>query len=536
MVGLLTSAAVAQQQPMHVNPFHAKSFKQAFKDTTLKDGASFEHIPPADDGMPLGAGGAWGDYDGDGYPDLYIAQRTASNILYRNLQGQGFEDVTNSTGVAAPSRESTGALWGDYDNDGDQDLYVLNRGNNTVMRNDGSDGQGGWTFTNVTALTIPQAFGRTSAAAYGDYDNDGYLDLYVSNHSYPKVAPAPGDPDRADFLFHNIPGPGGERIFENVTAQLDTALLDISLAHSVAFFDYDNDNDLDIYVVNEIFDHTDPAVTGENLLWRNDGSDGQGGWIFTEDAATAGIDFISCPMGIAVGDYNSDGWLDFALSDYGANTLWMNNGGTFTEVGVAAGIDRPTVPDGNVQITWGVVFFDYNLDGWEDLYFGAGALSLLKTNQPNPLFTNNGDFPNNTFTEVSQQQSGAYIHKRTRTVIKADYDRDGDEDLYCVSIKQDARLLENRQQGGDFLAIKLVGTTSNRDAIGARVNVSSAGRPDQHRMVQSGSTTGGSNDTTLYFGCSGLGQVDSITIDWPSGTQSVVNNVTVNQFMTIVEP
>jgi hypothetical protein len=479
----------------------------------------------------LGAGGAFGDYDGDGYPDLYVCSKAASNVLYRNLAGTGFEDVTNGTGLAAPARESTGALWGDYDNDGDQDLFVMNRGSNILMRNDGSDGSGGWNFTNVAAGLGGTA--RTSAAAWGDYDNDGFLDLYVANHSYEIVAPVPGAPFHSDKLYRNIAGTGGERVFQDVTsASLNQAILDISVAHSVGFFDYDNDNDLDIYVVNEDQSNFDPAITGENLLWRNDGSDGSGGWLFTEVGASVGLAHLKNPMGLAIGDYNSDGWFDLAMSDFGANTLYENNNGVFTDVGTTLGIGRPVVPDGSTQISWGLVFTDYDLDGDEDLYVGAGTLTGAIT-QPNVLFRAEDD---GSFTELSPAESGGKVYRSTRTVVKADYDRDGDEDLYIVNYGQECVLLQNTQSGGDFLALRLVGTTSNRDAIGARVKVSSAGEPDQLRMVQSGSTTGGSHDLTLYFGCKDLSAVDQITIDWPSGQQSVLNNVTVNQFVTVVEP
>jgi hypothetical protein len=515
-----------------------RSFDQAFRDVTVKEGVQFDNIvAPSDFTMLLGAGAAFADYDGDGWLDLFVAQRVGDNALFRNLgDAGGFVDVAAQAGVAGSAFDATGALWGDYDNDGDPDLYLLCRGANHMARNDGSDGQGGWVFTDVTALTGTAGFGRTSSAVFADYDNDGFLDLYVGNHSYSMAPPAPGDPFHSDVLYHNVAGAGGERVFADVTAStLDPVMLAIDLAHSVGFFDYDNDNDLDLYVVNEDMNNFDPVLMGHNRLWRNDGSDGSGGWLFTEVAGSAGVDIRRHPMGLAIGDVNNDGWWDFSMSDLGANSLLLNQGGTFQEVATAAGVDRPTVPDGSTQVSWGLVFLDYDLDGFEDLYVGAGALNAGLTNQPNPLFHHDGDLSNVTFTKVPPHQSGAYLFKRTRGVIKGDYDRDGDEDLYVISIHQDNRLLRNEQQGGDFLAVRLIGTTSNRDAIGARVTASTVGHPTQYRLRQSGSTTGGSHDPLLYFGCSGLTTIDTITVDWPSGQQTVVQNVTVNQLLTLVE-
>ena len=505
-----------------------------FSDQTAAQGVEFTHHSIPNDRMNFGAGAAWGDFDADGDMDLYVADQVGLNSLFMNLGGGvGFIDVAADYGVEDPEGTGNGALWGDYDNDGDADLYVLNRGDNIMFRNDGPDGNGGWLFTDVTAEIGAGAFGRSIAAAYGDYDNDGWLDLYVATHSFPSDRlPEPGDPDRRDFLLHNVEGTSGQRVFVDVAADLFGGdVLDDTIAHSVGFLDFDNDEDLDIYVVNE------ELQVGALLcafMWRNDGSDGSDGWQFTDVADQVGATLCSNPMGLAIGDYNNDGWLDMAATDFGPNHLFKNNRGMFTDVAEQAGVDRPIVPGlGNTQFGWGLVFLDYDLDGYEDLFVATGRGGLDQ--QPNPLFHNDGNPPANTFTEVTDVSGCAYPEDNSHTVIKADYDGDGDEDLYVVSHGGEARLCRNDQQGGDFLILKLVGGVSNRDAIGARVKISAAGLPDQYRMVQSGSTTGGSHELALFFGVTGATVVSSVVIDWPSGLDTILSDVAINQRLTIWE-
>jgi len=512
------------------------SAAQTFSDQTGL-GIGFVHHADVADDLAMGAGGAWADYDGDGDLDIYVADRIGANVLYQN-QGAGvaFVDVAASLGVEAVADESTGALWGDYDNDGDQDLYVMNRGGNIMFRNDGSDGAGGWIFTDVTATLGVAGFARTAAAVYGDYDNDGWLDLYVGNHYYEFFKPIPGGATTsADALYHNEDDGQGGRVFVDIAPDtFGTAILFESLAHSVGFLDYDNDGDLDIFVVNEKFGN-DPLLLG-NIMWRNDGDDGAGGWTFTDATVETGTVLTENPMGLAIGDYNNDGNLDFIMSDSGANLLYRNNGaGAFDEVATQAGVDRFFVPGPleYKQVGWGLVFADFDLDGAEDLYVATGGIGAESRGQPNPLFINNFDPPTNTFTDVTDA-SGANDDRRARTVIKGDYDLDGDEDLYVVNYNDEAILYRNEQVGGDHLVVGLTGVRSNRDAIGAIVRVNT-GLGNQWRMVQSGSTTGGSHDRALYFGVTGQGLVSSIDVDWPSGTHTLLTNQGVNQRLQIQE-
>ena len=505
-----------------------------FTPVTAAQGVAFTHHYPGADDLDMGAGGAWGDFDGDGDPDLYVADRSGANELFRNRGGgAGFDAVAAAYGIQAAAADSTGALWGDYDNDGDADLYVMNRGANILYRNDGPGGSGepDWIFTDVTAdasvMGSVECDGRTSAAVWGDYDNDGWLDLLVGNHHFDFTKPEDDAPNenRADCLLHNEEGAGGERVFVDKATQMFTdGVLHKSLAHSVGFLDHDDDGDLDILIVNEVM----AAGLEGNLFWRNNSA----GASFTNVTSATGTGLASHPMGLAVGDFNHDGALDFALSDLQANHLYQNTGSnSFTKRDeAAAGLD-----DEENHVSWGLLFLDYDLDGWLDLYIADGTLS--SGSDPNRLFHNDGDPPNNTFTEVTDV-SGCDDAGRSRTAIRADYDGDGDDDIYVVNLGGNARLCRNDQTGGDFLALKLVGSVSNRDAIGARVKVTppaASGLPDQHRFVQSGSTTGGGHELKLTIGVTGVAEVDSVEIDWPSGLSDTIDYLATNQTYRVDE-
>jgi len=509
---------------------------QVYSDQAAVEGVLFTNTTPPDV-LHTGAGGAWGDYDGDGDLDIYLATRQGSNALFENLgRGLGFADRAAEFGVDDPANEALGALFGDYDDDGDCDLYLLNRGDNILFRNDGPDGGSGWNFTDVTSASGVMGFGRSESAALGDLDNDGFLDLYVANHNFPTTFPQNFDL-RADQLYHSIADSSGGRVFEDWSVYLDPAIMQFRAAHSVAMFDMDVDGDLDIFVVNESLNVSAPIATGENFLWQNEGTDGLGGWTFNDIAPAANMDWRGAPMGIAIGDYDGDGDFDAATSEAGPNHLYQAQGPSFfIDVAQAAGVARPFVPSGGLQISWGLVFTDSDLDGWEDLYVPCGG-AAGSTNQENALFMNDGNPPNNTFTEVSST-SGADLATSNRTAVRGDYDGDGDEDILVSSLGDVAYLLRNDQVGGDYLGVDLTGTVSNRDAVGSiiRITVSSMTPTTQMRLVISGSSTGGGHALRQTFGVTGATQVDSVEVTWPSGKVSSVRNVAINQVIAMVEP
>ncbi|MFT7461974.1 MAG: hypothetical protein ACI9EF_000308 [Pseudohongiellaceae bacterium] len=509
---------------------------QVFSDQSAAQGVVFtQALQP--DVLHLGAGGGWGDFNGDGLLYIFIADRLGPNALFQNLGGDaGFVDRAADFGVADTAGEGTGALFGDYDNDGDADLYVLNRGNNVLSRNAGPTGVDDWVLTDVTTAVGVEGFGRSSNAAWGDMDQDGFLDLYVSNRNFSLSMPQPAGM-RRDYLYHSVPGLLGDRAFQDWSVYCDLPAMANAAAHAVVFVDMELDGDLDIFVANERLVAGTPLVTGENFLWRNDGPDGLDGWLFTDVAADAGVDHQGAPIGIALGDYDNNGRFHLFTSGFGPNHLYQRQGpGVFLHVAVAAGIDRPILPGGFTEISWGMSLIDCNLDGYEDLYVACGK-TPGSSGYANALFLNNGDVPNNTFTDVSAT-CGAVIDTSNRCAVKGDYDGDGDEDLLVVSLGDDAYLFRNEQVGGSYFAVDLVGTVSNRDAMGARVKITvkCMAASTQWRCVQSGSSTGGGQALRQTFGVTVAERIDRLDVIWPSGQTTTMSALAINQAVQVVEP
>lgn len=449
-------------------------------------------------------GQAWGDYDQDGWLDLYLTHTHGPNVLYRNNGDGTFSLSPHSERVALPDALSGGATFADYDNDGWPDLYVVNWGANALFHND--SGQG---FTDVTETAGVGDTSNGKTASWGDYDADGYLDLYVANWACaPRCGrPIEGDTDR---LYRN----NGDGTFLDVTRLLKGS--GVRGAGFVAsFVDFDNDGDLDIYLVNDEF--INPVG---NALWRNDGP-GCDGWCFTNISAESGADTRVMGMGLATADYDGDGDLDFYFSNGGPMTLLQNLGdGTFQDVATAAGVDFPA-------IGWGAVFFDYDNDGWQDLYL-AVMEPINRETAANPLFRNEG---NGTFTNLGES-SGAADPGRTIGVAYADYDQDGWVDLvignydsgYVLYRNRGAQLLDH-----NWLTLKLIGQNGvNRDAVGARVVVTDSNGRTQLQDVINGASLGAGNSLELHFGL-GQATVRNVEIRWPDGTTQSIGPLAHNQ-------
>lgn len=498
----------------------ALSFAQPYyEEVSQAAGVQIVHaIDSPMDPLPMGTGAAWGDYDNDGWVDIYVTSKIEPNRLFRN-QGDGtFEDKAAAAGVDDPDGRSGGCAFADYDNDGDPDLFVCNSGDNKLFENNG-DG----TFTDITtAAGIAGGPRNSQTVTWGDYDNDGYLDFYVANHQTETGDPD-GEEDRKDQLFHN----NGDGTFTDVSTLLDAQ--DASDRAGKGFIggwaDYDNDGDLDILLVNDC-----PFGPEHNKLWRNDGSDGAGGWTFTEVGSEAHMNICINGMGLAIGDYNNDGWMDYYMSNIGATALMRNEGdGTFNYQSADAGVEYDMVGE-NVAVSWGTEFLDIDNDGWEDIYIGGGYLHG-EQEDPNGMFMNNHD---GTFTDVSST-GGANDSSRTRTVAVGDYDQDGYLDFYLVNYGEATKLFHNMGGTNDWLRVELEGTTSNLNGIGARLTLYSADGSFQIREVRSGSSLGAGTEIAAYFGLPEATTVDSLVIDWPGGTHQSLNNVTVNQRLKVVE-
>jgi cytochrome c peroxidase len=445
-------------------------------------------------------GQAWADYDGDGWLDLYVTdfgtpQKPGANRLYRNNGDGTFSLSPLAEQVALPEAKSGGAVWADYNNDGWPDLYVANWGANTLFRNDGGQG-----FTDVTAAAGVGDIANGKTASWGDFDDDGFLDLYVANWSCTPSCgrPVTGDPDR---LYRN----NGDGTFSDVTRLLNHKTAGAGFI--AGFVDYDNDGDLDIYLVNDEF--VNPVG---NALWRNDGP-GCDGWCFTEVSEEAGANQRVMGMGLGIGDVNNDLHLDLYFTNVGPSTLLLNQGdGTFVNGAAEAGVSTPKA------IGWGTVIFDFDNDGWQDIYLAQ----MTRTDGGvgfNPLFRNNGD---GTFTDLAAT-GGASDPGKSIGVSVADYDRDGYLDLIVGNFDEGYRLYRNTLGdsglGGNWFALGLSGDGPvNRDAVGARVYLTGSDGLVQMRQVTNSTGLGGNSALELHFGL-GAAEVQWARVVWPDGRE-----------------
>jgi hypothetical protein len=371
------------------------------------------------------------------------------------------------------------------------------------------EGQG---FTDVTDVAGVGNAKNGSSASWGDYDQDGYLDLYVANWACSPRCPRPmwGDSDR---LYHS----NGDGTFEDVTHLLGGATNGAGFV--ATFVDYDNDGDPDIYLVNDEF-----INDIGNVLWRNDGP-GCSGHCFTNVSEESGTDTKVMGMGLATADYDADGDLDFYFSNAGPMTLLRNEGdGSFANLAAAAGVEHPAV-------AWGSLFFDYNNDGWLDLYL-AVMEGLEGDTAANLLYENQGD---GTFTNLGRDY-GAADPRPTTGVAYADYDQDGRVDLVIGNYDDGYRLYRNESaaaESNNWLAVKLIGDGHvNRDAVGARVTVTDKNGRSQMQELKNGSSLGAGNSLLLHFGL-GDAQVDQVIVNWPDGSIQELGRLKANQQHTI---
>jgi enediyne biosynthesis protein E4 len=428
--------------------------------------------PPVDD-EGRGQSVAWGDFDSDGLADIYLANRTEGNCLFRN-GGEGlFEDaVENPLDVVGDCRA---VAWADIDNDGDLDLFLTRTSgeSNFLFRNDG-DG-----FTDLTTGLLAGS-SYSMGAAWGDYDADGLVDLYVVNVYAP------------DRLFHNE----GGGVFTEATA---SPLGDAGYGRSSTWTDYDSDGDLDLYLVRY----------STNKLYRNDGESG-----FTQVSAGPLADSDD-GYGGAWGDYDNDGDLDLYLVNHGANKLIRNDGaGVFTDVS--------TSPMDDVGVGKTASWADTDNDGYLDLF--------LANDGSNRLLHNNGD---GSFSETTDAILGD--PSDTQGAAWADYDGDGRLDLYIVNDDASNRLIHNESNSGHhWLHLDLVGTVSNRSALGARLRLVTAGSV-QIRELGSETAYLSQGSLRVEFGLAGATMVDSLEIFWPSGASNLLLDIGADQLIEILE-
>ena len=513
---------------------HPVLAQTTFIDVQATVGINFTHqLDGTCSSPPIGSGSAWADYDNDGDMDLYITNNGGPSGLYRNEGDSNddglpdFTDVAPDLGVDEVDEASHGVVFVDYDNDGDQDLYVTHWGGNTLYQNrlvETADVE----FLDVTAFAGVGDADRCITAAWADYDQDGWVDLYLAKH----FDCMPNNRDSRDALFKN----NGDGTFTNVSQYLcaDGTLtcdqLNLSHAFTAAWFDYDNDGDADLYIDSDVV-----AAGYPNILWRNDGPDGSGGWIFTDVSAESGTDYAISGMGLGIGDYDNDGYLDIATGHARGGFLLRNRGdGTFEDVSVPAGVRREYTPLGDVAVTWATPFFDYDNDGWLDLFHVGGMINNQPTPQPDALFRNNHDM---TFTDVSVE-AGVDDDRSGRSASMCDFDQDGFVDMFVGNYGQPIDLFYNQSpsQGNTnhWLTITAQGTVSNRDAIGARFYLTTPDGITQIREINSGPTYGGGDHKAAYFGM-GLNTTGTLIVRWPNGLVEDAGTVVADQHLHIVE-
>lgn len=521
-----------------------------FVDVTQEAGIHWKHV----DGRSgqkyfmetLGSGAAFFDYDSDGDPDLYfvngaplpgyVSQEIPTNCLYENNGDGTFTDVTETAGVG-DTGYGHGCAVGDYNNDGQLDLYVTNYGTNRLYRNNG-DG----TFTEVAESAGVTESRWSTSCAFADYDRDGNLDLYVVNYIVFDIDENPWcglkekgiraycEPDnfiaQSDTLYRN----NGDGTFTDVTKT--TGIYNTTgKGLGVVWGDYNNDGAADIYIAND---------STENFFYRNsgDGTFEEIGFMVGVALSEDGV--AENGMGTAFGDWNNDGWLDLTVTNYAqqTNTLYHNDAdGFFTDATTTTKTAQITYP----YLGWATAFIDYDNDGYQDLFVANGHLheNLAELGQEgtygqrNLLFRNNA---NGTFTEVSETLGpGMTLEDVSRGATFADYDLDGDIDIIVTNSNTAPRLLRN--DGGNrksWLQIRLTGTKGSTDAIGARVKVTT-GKLTQTREVQSGDGYLSQRDLTLHFGIGDSEQVDSIEVQWQRGTKQVIKSVSANQVLSLEE-
>ena len=523
-----------------------------FVDMTQKLGIEFRHVSGSTDDKAVptanGSGVAVFDFDGDGRMDLYFAQSTFLPVnpaaghtgrLYRNGADGRFVDVTSGSGLDARTYFTHAAIAGDIDNDGDPDLYLCNYGRNALFRN-----EGGGKFVDISAQSGADFEGWSSSGAFLDFDGDGLLDLYVSTYAdwkYPEDNRFCGDAAKKvrlycdpkelrpapDRLFRNL---GGGR-FEDVSKK---AGIDRPDGHGfgVIASDLNVDGKIDLYVAND----QDP-----NFLFLN-----RGDGTFEDATAVAGAALDSrghaqAGMGVDAEDVDGDGLPEIVVTNFSnePNTLYRNMGqGLFMDVTSAWGLTAISLP----WVGWGTTLTDFDADGRPDLFVANGHLDdnrhLLgvEFSQPEPpLLMRN--FDGKRF-ETAAAGAGEYFETKHvgRGVAWGDLDNDGDVDLVISHKDGLPAILYNESPRADhhFLRLKLQGTTSNRDAIGACVEFESGGRKVV-RQVKGGCGLMSTHDNRLTVGLGGVSEIDALTVRWPSGKVTTRKDVSVDGELHLIE-
>lgn len=528
--------------------FFSDEVASPFLDVTAATGIEFKHQRGASPKKHLietmGSGCALLDYDSDGLLDVLLINGGTTpdsppvslhgHALYRNLGNGKFKDVTAEAGVAGNGSHGTGVAVGDYDNDGHPDIYLTSFGPSVLYHNNG-DG----TFSDVTERSGITAPAWGSSAAFFDFDNDGYLDLYVGSYVSYRYEANPVCSEKnirsychprffsgaAGRLHRNL----GNGRFQDVSEKSGIARLE-GKSLGVVAADFDGDGWMDIYVAND---------TTRNFLLKNNGNG-----TFADVTLMSGTGYNSegeaeAGMGVDAGDYDGDGLLDLVVTNYDfeTNALYRNEGRwQFSDRRWPAGVAKTD----HRFLGFGTGFFDFDNDGDQDLLIVNGHvldnIELIREGltypQPNQLLENRGG----VFVENQEfLRSSSLSPKVGRGAAFGDVDNDGDIDVLINNSGQEPTVLINQVgQKRNWVSLKLMGTRSNRDAVGAKV-VLETEHSRQTDQVTGGASYLSASDLRLHFGLGNSETIKTLKIRWPSGTEEVLRDLKANRILTIRE-
>jgi enediyne biosynthesis protein E4 len=523
------------------------------EDVTQKAGIQFQHVFAPEKKYiveSMSGGVILIDYDRDGWPDIYftnaptlemaLKHQAAKGALYHNNHDGTFTDVTDKSGIA-PCFAMGGAV-GDINNDGWPDLYITCLGGNHLYKNNG-DG----TFTDVTAKAGVSDGRWSTGAAFADYDGDGFVDLMVTNYVDFRLDAPPefgkgvtckykgldvqcgprGLRGSGDSLFHN----NGDGTFTDVSKSAGVADAPGYFGMGVIWSDFNNTGRPDIYVAND---------STPNYLYRNDGNGKFTDISFESGTAVSEDGLEQGSMGIAIGDYLHAGRPSMYVTNFGDeySTLYRNDGKwDFRDVSYQSGVALPSLS----FVKWGAAFLDIDNDGWLDLiavnghvYPQIGALSSSAGyREPGNLLLNQMD---GTFCDASDQAGPALMQRRvSRGLAVGDLFNDGQVDVVVGDLDGAPVILKNHGvPGRHWVSFELAGVKSNRLAIGARLKII-AGGITQTEEIHSGGSYLSQNDLRVHFGLGTADKIDSLEIRWPGGSTEVVKNLAADRFYAILE-